>query len=226
MTVTWVRTLGEPRVQFTPVGLRVLDDFTGRPPTARFTATLEARTPPSGPGPYSWRRVDSPPTLTPGGWIAFIGLGRTVDPLAKPVVRHRVSVVAEDMLPLYGPAPGATSVEFDVHPFDDTHLPTVPVVRTDIFLLPAPAYAFPSEVPVARGRVVDGANRPVARALVTFQNFERVLSDERGQFALPLRWAAKNTTVQIDAADGLGHVGAVPLAIPGGLRHALEIQIA
>jgi hypothetical protein len=222
VNVTWVAVPGTSRLQLTPVGLELVDDFTGQAPSGRLDVRLEARPP----GASTWTRVDHPPTLTPGGWIAFIGLGRTSNPTGKPVVRHRVSLTAEAMLPLYGPSPLAGHVEFDVHPFDDAHPPGVGVDRQKVFLLPAPGYAFPGEVPVARGRVIDAAGAPVARALVTFSTKERVLSDARGQFALPLRWAAKNTTVQIDAADGAGGLGSVAVNIPGGLRRALEIQLS
>jgi hypothetical protein len=130
------------------------------------------------------------------------------------------------MLPLYGPSPDVEQMEFDVPPFDDAHPPAVSAVPLDIFLLPATDYVFPADVRVARGRVVRAGGAPAARALVTYVNLERVLTDDRGEFALPLRWAAKGTTVQIDAADGAGHVGGASVAIPGGLRHALQIQIA
>jgi hypothetical protein len=220
MTVTWVPVPDASRLQITPVGLRLVDDFTGRSPSSSISVTLEAA---AGAG---WRRVDHPATLTPSGWVAFLGLGRTTDPVGKPVVRHRASVQASGMVPLYGPSPDVERVEFDVHPFDDRNPPAISAVALDVFLLPATDYAFPAEVLIARGRVVDAASVPVARALVTHVNLERVLTDDRGEFALPLRWAAKGTTVQIDAADGAGHVGSASAAIPGGLRHALQIQIA
>jgi hypothetical protein len=220
MTVSWLPVPGSSRFQITPVGVRLLDDFTGKPPSSTVGVTLEA----DG-GAAGWLRADHPPTFTPSGRVAFLGLGRTVNPTGKPVVRHRVSVRADGLLPLYGPAPDVEHVEFDVHPFDDAHRPAAPPALLDVFMLPATDYAFPAEVLVARGRVVL-AGVPVARALVTFLNLERVLSDDRGEFALPLRWAARGTTIQIDAADGAGHVGGVSVAIPGGLRHALEIQIA
>lgn len=220
MSVAWVKVADARRVQFTPVGLQLVDDFTGQPPAGRVQVILEAQ------HGAVWHRLDHAPTFTLGGWIAFLGLGKTIHPLGKPVVRHRVQLEAIDLLPLYGTTLATEHVEFDVTPFDDANPPTTPVDQQKIFLLPAATYAFPSEVMVARGQVVDGSARPVPRALVTYGNEERALTDARGQFSLPLRWAPRNTTVQIDAADAAGRLGSTTVAVPGGLRRALEILIA
>ena len=222
MSVAWVRIPDSQRFLYTPVGLRLVDDFTGKAPSGGLAVTLEAK---DGALPDTWNVVDFPATLTPGGWVAFVGLGRTTRPQTKPTIRHRVSLEADSLLALYGLTPVEQHVEFDVPPFDDLHLPP-PVVKKDIFLLPGTTYGFPGEVAVARGRVVDAASKPVSRALVTYQHLERVLTDARGEFALPLRWAAKNSSIQIDAGDGAGDVGGVTVTVPGGLRRALEIQIA
>jgi hypothetical protein len=223
VNVVWTKVGDGQRRLHTPLGLRMIDDFTGKAPVGAVRALLEM----AGATPGTWLPVAHPATITPGGWLAYPGLGRTVDPGAKTKVRHRVAIVADDLLPLYGPSPIAGPVEFDVHPWDDLHPPASAATMRDVFLLPATGYAFPGEVLVARGRVVAGApKQPVARALVTYANQERVLTDARGEFALPLRWAARGTTVQIDAADGGGRVGQVPVAIPGDLGKALEITIA
>jgi hypothetical protein len=68
-------------------------------------------------------------------------------------------------------------------------------------LVPAQTYPFPAYLRVLRGRVQDSSTRPVANAEVSLGNTERVLSDENGAFALPLRLSPKRGSIKIDATD-------------------------
>ncbi len=220
MSYAWVPVPDVQRFRFTPVGLRLVDDFTGTAPDGPLAVELEAKD-----GPTTWRTVEHRATFTPSGWIAFFGLGRTVSPLGKPIVRHRARVRAATVLPLYGLYPSYEHIEFDVFPYDDLHPPSAATSTKDVFMLPATAYTYPAEIRVVRGRVVDAGGHPVARALVKHVHLERVMTDDRGEFALPLRWVATGTVVQIDAVDAAGRVGSLPVAIPDDLTQAQQITI-
>jgi hypothetical protein len=89
----------------------------------------------------------------------------------------------------YAPFPAPeTGREFLVPLYDDaTPPPKPPALPLTILLLPSAAYPFQPETPVLRGRLQDARGRPVAGALVVETTRERVLSDQRGVFALPLR---------------------------------------
>jgi hypothetical protein len=78
-------------------------------------------------------------------------------------------------------------------------------VLKKVWLVPAPNYPFPDQVPILRGVVVrGGTGEPVIGAEVSWGNKETALTVEKGAFGLPMRVTEKEhiTDLQkIDARD-------------------------
>ena len=56
---------------------------------------------------------------------------------------------------------------------------------------------------------------------------ERVATDSRGRFSLPLRWPALNGAIQIDASDHrTGRTGQITINLPAGLTGSHLIVIS
>ena len=80
---------------------------------------------------------------------------------------------------------------------------------------------------MVRGKVVDQSNTEVSDVLVMWAHQERVITSERGVFALPLRLAANNTPITIDAIDQrTGRSGNVTITPPADLRKSWTITIS
>jgi hypothetical protein len=80
-------------------------------------------------------------------------------------------------------------------------------------------------VRVLRGFVEDVSGEPVPNVLVHQAAAERALTDERGTFSLPLRWAASGMAV--DATDvRTGRAGSHTLSLPADLLASVTITIA
>lgn len=215
---TWRRLPGERSELYSPIGLRLLDEMTGGPPAGRTEAFLDIQ---EGAG---WRGTAIQAVRTLAGAVAYPGLERRAD-VSGLARRYRVRIAAELYRPLYLTI--QDGLEFDAFPWNDTSPPQSTALHPqDVKLVPAPNYPFPPHVPVLRGVVVDTAKRPVADAEVMFSNLERVLSDERGEFALPLRFTALNVSVVIDALHQRTHrVGSITAALPAALRKSQTISI-
>jgi hypothetical protein len=137
---------------------------------------------------------------TMSGVLAFLGLGRSAAVLGMSPLHYRAVIEAEYYRPFY--AAKSDGKEFDVFPFNDDNPPAKLVtLPQDLVLVPAPTYPFPANLRVLRGRVQDNNSRPVANTEVSLGNTERVLSDENGEFALPLRLSPKTGSIKIDATD-------------------------
>jgi hypothetical protein len=209
-----------PARQLSPVGFRLIDELTLALPLGRIAVVLDVSD-----GKGGWIETDIEASETAGGIFIYPGLGRVLDPRSAPTVRYRARVVAELYFPVYPPF--SEGIEFDVPPWSDAVPPSpVPILLGDVFLLPAFEYPFPSHVPVIRGQVVllsDGT--PVAGAAVTYKvNVERTLTDERGQFSLPMRFGPSSGTVAIDAAT-LTMTGTSSVTLPGGNDYGITIPI-
>jgi hypothetical protein len=167
------------------------------------------------------------PVRSASGLITFPGIGRTANPSGKPPLRHRLLVRARMYEALYGPFPGPlTGLEFDAARYHDDRPPPPASPRpTSIFLLPSPLYPFPAETPLLRGRVVDAAGDRVAGALVAESTRERVLTTERGTFALPLRWISPGDIADVDVTDRAGTLKTVQVAVPDDLEDDILIQM-
>lgn len=214
----WRVLPGERSELYSPIGLRLLDEMTGGPPVGRTEAFLDVR---EG---ADWRSTAIRAVRTPGGVVAYPGLERRAD-VTGPPRHYRVRITAELYRPLY--LISQDGIEFDAHPWNDTNPPANTAQEPqDVKLTPAPNYPFPSHVPVLRGVVIDAFTLdPVADAEVFYVNLERVLSDERGEFALPLRFAPLNVPVTIDAQRGLLH-GDISVTLPVALGKSQTISIS
>jgi hypothetical protein len=128
-------------------------------------------------------------------------------------------------------------VEVLVAPYDDATPPagTPPIV--EIKLLPAAGYPFGAEVPVLHGAVTDGSGERVARALVSWIDpklgpplvTDEVLSDDDGEFSLPMRRAPRATPIAIHARrpppPATRKRGTASVRLPDDLPKFLTIQI-
>lgn len=220
---TWQTSVAETSLTYSPVGVRLLDELTHDAPLGKTTAYLDIRDA-SG----TWRQTDIPAVKTPTSVVSFPGLGRSPEVIFFVPRHYRVRISAELYVPLYQSS--SDGIEFDAYPYNDnTPLPKNRIVRLpqDLFLTPAPNYPFLGHIPVLRGIVVDPAAKPVPNALVTQGVSERVVTDSRGTFALPMRWAPQNTPVPIDAVDNrTGHMGTITVTLPGDLAMSHTIPIS
>jgi hypothetical protein len=205
---------------YSPIGLHLIDEMTGEGPLGTVTAMLDLF------DGMQWHPTEVRNVTTPGGVIIYPGLERTAQPLGKPARHYRVRLNAQWYRPLY--RANLDGFEFDAYPYNDDVAPQVIATHAiDTMLLPAPHYPFPNYVPVLRGTVKDAIGKVVADVLVTQGLRERTLTDERGQFALPLRWVADGVPVTIDAADQhTGHVGSLQVTLPADLGKSHTINIA
>ncbi len=216
---TWRVRPAERSELFSPIGLRLLDDMTGERPIGRVEAFLDIL---EG---TAWRTTGIPAVHTPGGVVAYPGLERRAD-VSGPPRHYRVRLVADFYRPVYPDSPFA-GFEFDAFPWNDTNPPqTITRFPRDAKLTPSPGYPFPSFMPVLRGRVVDETKTPVADTEVFFAT-ERTLSDDRGEFALPLRLAAPGVILTIQAihrpTDRQGHLD---VTLPAALGKSQTISIS
>lgn len=219
--IQW-QVLPEERSElFTPIGLRLLDDFSGKGPLGGVQAILDAEE-----SPGVWRETDVQAVTSDSGFLIYPGLERRSEVVGVPARRYRVRLDCRFYRGHY--QANADGIEFDAHPYNDSHPPAVTAGGPqDTFLLPAATYPFPNHVRVLHGTVTDNLGVPVADVLVTEGVRERVLSDERGSFSLPLRWVAQSTTITIDALDQrTAKTGSVNVTLPGGLATSHTIVIS
>jgi hypothetical protein len=196
---------------YSPVGLRLVDEFTGVAPLGWTGALLDIRDP-NG----NWRETSIQPVRTPSGVVSYPGLGRSINVAGQP--RHyRVRIQAQFYLPHY--MVRNAGFEFLAYPYNDTNPPVhFAELAEALLLIPAPAYPFPSHVPVLRGAVVDASDKAVQNTLVSQGSVERVLTDERGVYALPLRWVSEGAPTPIDAVDErTGRHGSITIQLPDAL---------
>jgi hypothetical protein len=214
----WRLLPGERSELYSPIGLRLLDEMTGEAPLGRTEAFLDLQ------DGTAWKPTEVAAVRTPGGVVAYPGLERRAD-ASGPARRYRVRIAAELYRPLYRISDDG--IVFDAFPWNDTNPPqSTALYPQDVKLAPAPSYPFPSHVPVLRGVVVAAASQePVADAEVVYANLERVLSDERGEFALPLRFAPLAMPITIDALRGVRQ-GSINVTLPGALGKSQTISIS
>lgn len=219
---TWRIQPGERSELFSPIGLRLLDQLTGERPIGRVDAFLDVR------DGTAWRPTGIQAVRTPGGVVAYPGLERRAD-VSGPARHYRVRITADFYRPVYPSSP-VEGFEFDAFPWNDTNPPrSTAQFAQDAKLTPSPGYPFPSFIPVLRGRVVDAAKKPVTDAEVKFfeppnQVLSRVLSDERGEFALSLQLAKIGATLTIKT-DYRGRTSTLKVTLPGALGKSLTISI-
>ena len=203
----------ERTVTYSQIGLRLVDEFTGGPLLHRVDARLSIRG-----STGNWQPLDTQPILSPSGNLLYPALGRSANVATAPVVRHRVQLASEFYRPEY--LRTVDALEFNIHPYDDSQPPAVvPNVPRTVLLLPSANYRYAAFVRTVRGRTLDTNGDPIANVEVTQGAAERVLSDERGVFALPLRWVPLSGALVIDAVDHrTGRTDQITLTLPQDLR--------
>ena len=217
--ITWRPVPQDNKSLFSPVGLLLVDDLTGRPPVGRIEAFLELQ------DAAEWRPIDRDPVITASGVLVYPGLGRSID-VTQPPRHYRVRLDAPLYRPLY--RVNADGIEFDVPPFDDATPPgTVTDRVTPTVLLPAPHYPFAPYIPVLRGIVQDAGGAPVPDVLVQEALRERTLTDARGAFSLSLRWVPAGTPTLITADDQRnGRAGSITVTLPADLNQSQTITVS
>jgi hypothetical protein len=216
----WNMSVVESARLFSPIGVRLIDDLTGKEPLGRMQVFLDLQEPGG-----AWRLQERQATRSLSGVVSYPGLAWHADASGQPPQRqYRVRVKAEFYIALYQRI--EDGVAFAVAPYDDNHSPQVNPLPTDVILTPAPNYPFQGHIPVLKGAVKDAANKPVPNALVTQGAKERVLTDWRGTFSLPLRWAKPNVQIPVDAVNERnGQMGTENITPPGDLDKVLVIKI-
>jgi hypothetical protein len=220
--MTWTAT-DERRMLYSQIGLRLIDEFTGEYPAFAIHVELEKQL-----GTGEWAAPFPPvdPEFTPSGNITFPGLGLNANASFAPDTPYRVRLSANECLPDYLRA--ADALYFTVRPYDHSTPPAVvPPLPQTVMLLPTVSYPFPGHVRVVRGVTTDaGSGNHIRYVEVTEGIRERVLSDERGAFALPLRWPDFTGPVTIDAVDHrTGRTDSLALTLPGDLLNSQTFQL-
>jgi hypothetical protein len=220
MVTGWTRIAGERRMLYSPVGLRLVDDLTGAAPVALVRAELDEQD-----AAGEWHETGIQAVRSFGDVLLYPGLGRSSAAATQPVRHYRVRLISDSYVPDY--FADFDGIEFDVFPYDDDTPPLVTATHPDdVFLLPSTSYPFPGHIRVLRGMVTDALDNPVAFAEVTEGSRERVLTDTRGGFALPLRWPPIVVALQIDAVDNrTGRSGQITVTLPGDLSQGNTIII-
>jgi hypothetical protein len=222
--INWKPLPGERWLLYSPIGLRLLDDITGDQPFGTVKAVLD-RQDPFG----NWQETTIKAIMTPSGNLTYPGLERHSN-VTLPARHFRSRIEAEFYEPLYRAV--QDGIEFDAFPYNDTNPPAnfppppnLPL-PTDVVLTPASNYPFPTHIPVLRGRTIDVNGDPVGDAVVSQGIQERVLTNQRGVYALPLRWVPLNVSIFIDASHPrTGRTGSIPITIPQDLGQNHDIQI-
>lgn len=201
-----------------PLWLRLVDAFTGRPPQGPVDVRLELRR------GTDWEPLAWPHHVTGGGDLGFVGLGRSgrEPPQTFDV---RVTVAAPRTQP--ATVSGADTVTATLSTWSEASPPSP--VPTLVTFFPTTDYSFGANVPVLSGQVLDAAGDPVARAEVTVTETvrgspvaERALTDATGWFRLPVRWSAGAT--QVDVTSG-ALAGTHTLTVPADVATVVRITV-
>jgi hypothetical protein len=216
----WRVIEADRRTDYCPIALELRDEFTGGPVIGEAQVSLDIQ---QG---AAWRPSDRKAARTPGGVFVFTGLGHAVDPAALPSFRVRVRISAAYYRPRYRVA--ADGLEFDVPAYNDAVPPGVlPPMPEIVLMLPTSAYPFGAHVRVLRGRVLDPLGDPVTDALIEADGVERVMSDSKGGFSLPLRWQSPTAVVAVTVAHPRsGLAAAVNFNLPSDLIGNHDITIS
>jgi hypothetical protein len=222
MNVTTFIGRTEHRLLLSPIGFRLIDEFTGEAPIGSVSCVLDKRDA-SG----SWVPTGAQARRSAGGIVIFPALSRVARRglVGAPPETFRARFKANFYIPFYRIT--QDGLTFAAPPYNDEEPPANPSrVPQDVVLVPAPSYPFSSEVRVLRG-VVTGPDGEVADAEVSRGNTERVLTDPRGGYALPLRQTSLHTPVVIDATDHrTGRVGQITVTLPDALGRDQPIAIS
>src|SRR5262249_42233075 len=109
---TWDLTPVEVTRQYSPLGLRLLDELTNQPPLGTVQAVADILDA-SG----NWQQTDVRPVMTPSLILSFAGLGRQEIAAGQPARQWRARVMAEFYMPLY--LATDDGILFNVYPYND-----------------------------------------------------------------------------------------------------------
>jgi hypothetical protein len=251
----WQALTGERLELYGHVGLRLIDEFTGASPLGRINALLEVGDVGRGWRATEIKPIRTPSgVLAYAGLERRVQVAgqqprryriQLEAELYRPFYRIMVSEPPDPGPPFYHAT--VDGVEFDAYPYNDADQPAFwSRAARAIHLAPAANYPFPAHIRILRGRVVAEVNgiespiadaevrrmvppdgTPVADVEVNLANKERVLTDERGEFALPLRWAPLKGEITVDAFDYLANrKGEKKVMLPDDLGKSHTIKIA
>lgn len=216
------RRLARAHVLYAPIALRLIDDFSGAAPFGPVGATLDVQ------DGTRWVPTGIEAVRTPSGIVGYPGLGRVQNVATAPTVRYRVRLTDDEEHIVYRPAYrfSLDGLEFDVSPWNDTQPPAILPDRPEaVFLWPGTNYPFARAIAVLRGRTIDSGGAPLADARIA-TGTDRVLSDERGAFSLPVRLTAPATSIMVVAEHARTGVSAsATMPLPAGLASAIELQL-
>jgi hypothetical protein len=231
----------EQRLLVSPAWFVPYDDFRRRPYAAGLAVDLDRW------DGAAWVPTGTRPTLTPGGVIAYPGLGRCREPWTAAPRLYRVRFAAPGYRVLYAEdadsfAADQVGREFLAHPYGDRHPPQVHAEAEVVRLLPATSFGYPPGTRVVGGLVRRaGSGAPIENALVRAVGkttpegvdwHEWTLSDATGAFRLSLRWAGVRTDGDpgerfvLRANERPGRTGEVTVRLPGDLRQTHVIEIS
>jgi hypothetical protein len=216
----WRVLEADRRTAYCPIALELRDEFTGGAIIGEAQVSLDVQ---QG---TAWAPSERRPVRTPGGVFVFTGLGHAVAPAALPSFRVRVRIEATFYRPKYRTLDDG--LEFDVPTYNDSAPPgLLPPMPEIVLMLPSSAYPFGAHVRVLRGRVIDSLGGPVADALIEADGVERVMSDAKGGFCLPLRWQALSGAVAVTVDHPRsGRSAATSFNLPTDLIGNKDITIA
>jgi hypothetical protein len=222
MTIASFKAYDGRKLTVSPVGFRLIDELTGRAPLGTISCALDAMT--SG---GAWAASPVTASRNAAGIVIFPDLGRTARRGLSGAVplRFRARFVADLYIPLFFAV--QDGLEFTASLFNDEEPPPgLTGIPQDVMLVPDVTYPFTPEIRVLRGEVRDAAG-PVARVEVSHTVAERVVTDARGCFALPLRQVPLAGDVTIDATDHrTGRAGSITVTLPDALDAGQIISIS
>jgi len=215
----WRVIEADRRTTYCPIALDLRDEFTGGAVLGEVEIELDLQ---QG---TLWTPSGRRPVRNPSGLLVFTGLGHAVDPAAMPSFKVRVRIAAAYYRPSYRTT--VDGLEFDVATYNHAVPPAVsPLMPEMVLMQPNSAYPFGGHLRVLRGRVIDIGGNPVADASIEADGVERVISDEKGAFALPLRWQLPNAAVAVVVDHPRSGRGATPgFTLPGDLVGNHDITI-
>jgi len=219
---------------FSPLGLSLLDDFTGERPIGFVNPTLQVETAPAS---GVWVATGVRGLFTNSGILAYPNLGRRgrVPSPPETLKNYRVLVTAQYYNPLYPGGPGSLGVIFSVTPYDDDSDFTmlVPTMVT-LTLLPKANYPYAGDASFLVGQAQRVSGDAVPALVTAVEPFDgtidrrqtRVLADQGGTFRLPLRWGDPSASTTVTATDpASGKSGQISLSFPYDLSKPLTIRI-
>lgn len=213
------------------IGVRLVDEYTNDSPPGWSVIELDIED-----SPGQWRELDEKIVRrlkTPSGVTWFPWREHYRDARLLPPRNYRVRASSEFTTPRY--AYDSDGIEQFVAPYDDDNPPAAaPIAPLVISLLPKANYPFAPAVPVVHGAVIDINGDRVVNALVSWSVpgvvGDAVLTDDDGEFSLPMRRAVQDNSQIVVVAErppppAGGRFGSVMVRLPSDLNTFFTIQI-